>query len=462
MKRYKGRGVILYLILLIFLLIKIFHILNQRGISWDSAVYIEMGKYIFSTSKIGLWEPARPLIWPIFMGSLWKLGLNPIIFGRILELTFSLGCVYLTYLIGKESFNENIALLSAFFLAFSPTFLFYSSTILTGIPSTFFALLGIYFLIKKNYLLSGLSIGLSFMMRFLQLFVLIPIVFIILLYKKKKLKKIVDLSYGFLIILIPYLILNMFLYKNPVYPFLLQMFMTEYTGWIFHQPLSFYFINLFRENFLTLFVIIGIVFILKKRDYKEFTILSIFLLFFIFLNLIEHKETRFILVFLPYMYLIMSYGIFGISNLIKKKKSIFYLVIILGGIGWLIQETAQIGIPMYREYPEFSGYLKISDVKNGIWISNPIFIVDSDKKTDELIYYPLYNSKKISELTKRLSKAKHILIDTCDILPCPPADKNCPNKTNDFLDHLKNNFKTVYHKKENNCEQFIFKTISSL
>lgn len=460
MKQHKTKKIILYLILLSFLSIKIFYLLNQKGLLWDSAVYIGMGKYIFTLGKVGLWEPARPLIWPVFIGFLWKLGLNPIIFGRIAELIFSLGCIYLTYLIGKDVFNEKIALLSAFFLAFSPTFLFYSSTILTGIPSTFFALLSIYFLIKKNYFSTGLFLALSFITRFLQLFILIPIIFALVKYNKKKLRKIMGLVYGFLIISLPYLVLNTFLYKNPLYPPLLQIFMTQYTGWAFHQPLSFYSINLLKENFLILFAIIGTIAILKQKGYKKITILNLFLLFFIFFNSIAHKEIRFILVFLPYIYLITSCGIFKTINITKKKKTIVHLIGIVTIIILLIQITSQTKIPKYEEYPEFTNYLKINDIKDGIWISNPLFIINTNKKADELIYYPLYNSKKIDILKEKLPKAKHILIRTCDILPCPPTDKNCPNKTINFLDSLKKDFKIVHYKKENSCEQFIFRITS--
>jgi len=453
MKQHKTKKIILYLILLLFLSIKLIHLLTQKGMTWDSAVYIGMGKYIFSLGRTGLWESSRALVWPIFLGFLWRIGLNPVIFGKILELMFSLGCIYLVYLIGRKVFNEKIALLSAFFVAFNPVFLFYSSSILTGIPSLFFSLLGIHLFIKNRYFLAGLFVSLSFMTRFLQLFVLIPMVFI--LYKKKRLKKIINLSYGFLIILVPYLVLNIFLYKNPIYPFLLQVFMSKYTGWVFNEPLSFYFINLFKENFLVLFAIIGAVIILKQKDYKKSLVLGIFLLFFVFFNLIAHKEMRFILVFLPYMCLVMSYGIFKCLNLVKKR--LIYLVVIIVGIVLLVQISSQIKVPMYKEYKEFIDYLEEDEVEEGIWISNPVFIVNSDKKADELIYYPLYNSKRINVLKEKLPKVKHILIDTCDILPCPAADKNCYDETGRFLEITKKDFETFYYKKENRCEQFIFR-----
>ncbi len=455
MKKYKGKQIILFLVMLFFLLIKIFHLMNQKGMSWDSAVYIGMGKYIFSLGKIGLWESSRPLVWPIFLGFLWKIGLNLVVFGKILGLMFSLGCIYLVYLIGKRAFNEKVALLSVFFVAFNPVFLFYSSSTLTGIPSLFFSLLSIYLFVKNRYFLSGLFVSLSCMTRFLQLFILIPFIFI--LYKKRRLKKMINFSYGFLIILVPYLILNIFLYKNPIYPFLLQMFMSKYTGWVFNEPLSFYFINLFKDNFLVLFAIIGTVIIFRQKDYKKSIILGVFWLFFVFFNLIKHKEMRFILVFLPYMCLVMSYGIFKSLNLVRKRKKLFYLVVIIAGIVLLVQISSQIKVPMYKEYREFIDYVEKDDVKEGIWISNPVFIVNSDKKADELIYYPLYNPKRIDLLKGELVKANHILIVTCDILPCPVADKSCYDETGRFLEIMKKDFEAFYYKKEDSCEQFIFR-----
>lgn len=457
MKQHKAKKIILYLILLFFLSIKIFHLFNQKGILWDTAVYINMGKYMFSLGKAGLWEPARPLILPIFLGFLWRIGFEPISFGSILEVAFSAGCIYLTYLIGKDIFNENIALLSALLLAFSPSFLFYSSVILTEIPSLFFSLLAVYFLIKKRYFLTGLFIGLSFMTRFLQLFILIPIISLLFLSKKDEIKGMINLAFGFFLIIFPCLISNIFLYKNPIYPFLLQIFMTQNTGWVFNRLLSFYFISLLKENFLVLFVIISVIIILKQKNYKKIMILGIFLIFFIFFNSIAHKEMRFILTFLPYLYLIASYGFYSTFNLIKRKKSLFYLAFILMSIIWLSQAIIQFKIPIYKEYPEFVGYMQRDDVEDGIWISNPIFIVDSNKKADELIYYPLYNSKKIDILKQRLPKAKHILLDTCDILPCYPTDRGCYAKTDDLLDSIRRDFKIFYHKKEDGCEQFIFK-----
>ncbi len=456
----------LYLIIILFLSIKLFHLFIQKGITWDGAVYIAMGKYIFSLGKIGLWEPARPIIWPLLLGLISKTGLNIIILTRLAELLFSLGCIILTYTITKEVFEEKIATIATLFLALSPTFLLYSSSTLTGIPSTFFALASIYYLINKKYYLTGLFIGLSTMTRFLQLLITIPITITILLQiknNKHKLKKIIkqirNLAYGFLTITIPYLILNIRLYKNPIYPFLMQSFMTKYTGWIYHQPFQFYILNLIKENPLILFSIIGIIIIIRqtinKKDIKKTTILGPLIIFFIFFSSIAHKETRFIITFLPYLYMITAYGIIKTLNTLKNKKILYTIMIFLTLI-WVISEITQIKIPNYKEYDEFQDYIEKIPQNENIWITNPIFIVNSNKKPEELIYYPIYNSKKIDKLKENIEKANHILIDTCDILPCQAYDEKCNEKNKELFKILKEKLSTSYKEEKYGCKQLIF------
>ena len=165
---------------------------------------------------------------------------------------------------------------------------------------------------------------------------------------------------------------------------------------------------------------------------------------------------RFVIVFLPYMYMVVSYGIFKSSKIARKKKLVYPIIAIIGVI-WLVSSINQAAVPNYREYPEFSDYLKKDDIREGIWVSNPAFMVESDRKADELVYYPLYSSRKIDALKKRVSEAEHILIDTCDLLPCPPSDKECKGKTAEFFGVLKKDFKLYYHGKENGCEKFIFR-----
>lgn len=456
--------------MLVFFLTKFFILFFQENIWWDSAVYIGIGKYIFSYGNSGLWEPSRPLIWPLILGFFWKLGFDAVFF-RILELLFATGCIYLTYLIAKKTFNNKIALFSALFLAFSPTFYFFSTISLSGIPSLFFALLSIYFFMDKKYFLTGIFSGLAFMTRFLQLFIFIIILLILILYFKKNkvlFKNILKIVIGFFIIITPYLIFNYIAYNDVFYPFIIQNFMTENTGFIFHQSFWFYFVGLLKENYLSIISILGFYIIIKKsfnvkdnNEFKEITITTIFLIFFVFLNLIKHKEIRILIIVLPYLYIITSYSLYHITKKIKIEKTLFYSLIILIFSIWFLQSFSNIYILEYNEvqqknkYSAFQKYLNSNNIQGNIWISNPILALYTDKKIEELIYYPTFDTEKYNELKNKMKQSNHILIDTCDIA-CEPIALNCIEEKSEFLILLKENLNQVYFDNLGDCKQFIF------
>ncbi|MEK6876668.1 MAG: hypothetical protein AABX63_04600, partial [Nanoarchaeota archaeon] len=58
----------------IFLIVKLVSLFAAADIWWDSAVYLGMGKYIYSSGDSGLWEASRPLVWPLILGFFWKIG----------------------------------------------------------------------------------------------------------------------------------------------------------------------------------------------------------------------------------------------------------------------------------------------------------------------------------------------------------------------------------------------------
>ena len=457
-----NRGIIL--IITLFFLTKIFLIFFQENVWWDSAVYIGMGKYIFSYGNSGLWEASRPLIWPLILGFFWKFGFS-ILFFRVLELFFAVGCIYLAYLIAKDVFNKKVALFSALFLAFSPTFYFFSAILLSEISSLFFALLSVYFFINKRFFLTGLFSGAAFMARFLQLFVFIAMFFIFAFnYKKNRLlfKNFLSIVSGFFIVAAPYLLFNHLVYNNAFYPFILQKFLTENTGFVFHQPFWFYLINLLSENILALISIFGLYLIIKNSpNFKQITIASIFLIFFIFMNFINHKEMRILIVALPYLYIIASYPLNYIIEKLKTKNVLFYPFIILIFSILFLQSFSNIYALEYNElqqknkYAAFQDYLGNDDIKGNIWISNPVFALYTDKKINELLYYPTFNTVKYNELKNKFKQGSHVLIDTCDIA-CEPVAAACPKEKAEFLTLLEENFNQVYHSKIGNCRQFIF------
>ena len=462
MKSFIGKHKVFVLILLLFFIVKLYSLFIAHDIWWDSSVYAGMGKYIYSSGKVGLWETSRPIVWPLMLGFFWKLNLNYIFFGKLLAILFSLGTLVLTYLIAHKLFNRKIAVISVIFLSLSSTFFLFNSIMHAEIPSTFFMLLGFYLFIRKNYNLSGLFLGIAFMTRFFQIFAFITLsllLFYLVVKKKEPYRKLFFFSMFFLIPVLPYLILNYILYNNPFYPFILQSFMTKYTGWVFSQPFYFYFIALIKENILVLFSILGLLFIFKRFDSKKpsldmLSLVLVFLFIFIPYNLVAHKEMRLLIPALPFLYILTSYGLFYFINLFKKNKN---LILSLLMMIFLIFNVPNLKFDKYEDnLGPFYKYIQTKNIDNGLWISNPAFIAHSDLKVNNLIYYPLYNSKKINELAVNIGNAKHILINTCDLLPCPSSDIFCDQKHDDFINLLKNNFNIELFSKNKQCEYYIF------
>jgi len=447
----------LILIIIFFLSLYLLNVNTDADLWWDSSVYVGMGKYIYTYGEVGLFEDSRPLVWPLMLGFIWNLGLDIVFFGKLMVLLFGIGIVILTYLIAYQLFDKKIALISSLLIAFSPTFFLFNSVMFAGIPSTFFSMLGLYWFIKGNQSLSGLFFGIAFMTRFFQILIIIPVYlfFIYVIYKKKStIKKFLISLLFFIIPLVPFLIFNFIVYNNPVYPFQLQIYMTQFTGWIFHQPFGFYFSNLVKENVLVLFSILGIIFIFRNEKFTKFIIPFIFLFAFILFNLSEHKEIRFLLQIFPFLYILTSYGIVKFSDMFKTHKNILLFIIILIGI---FQVTPNLRLNDYDDKLDiFYNFVQNNDIIENIWISNPSFIVKTELKTDELIYYPLYNIEKMGELQNRMDEAKYVLINTCDVLPCPPWEELCNQEHNNFINLLKQEFNLYLSESRGECEYYIF------
>ena len=464
---FKSTGFLLFLILIIGCVVRIIYFFDN-AIWWDTSVYIGMAKYIYSWGESGLWEASRPLVWPSILGFFSLFETNALYAGKVLQTFFSLGIVLTTFFIGKKVFNESTALLAALFVAVSPTLLFFNTVPMTAIPSTFFCVLGIFFLLKKKNLAAGFFIGLATMTRFLQVFVLLPLVlYVIYCYIRKKVEMktvipaVLSFLSGFLIITLPYLILNYFLYSNPIEPFLLQVFLTENTGWMYYQHWSYYFIYLAKENPLTIFVLSSFFYIFwnrKKREARQrlYLILALFLAFFLFFTSTPHKEGRFIITFLPYLYLLASFGFISAYKSFKKDKNIdiYSVLMVLLIFGWLIQTSTQMFPYQGKNLKTDSQrYLEIADEGKSIWISDPRIAFYSDKNAN-LLYYPAFTYRHINKLKTEIQLDDVLLMNTCDLL-CKPGHEKCIMERPHFFNYLLENFNTVHYKKIGECEEYI-------
>jgi len=104
----------------------------------------------------------------------WYLGVPTFyVWGRLLTVLFGVGCVYLTYHIGRRAFGALTGFVAAAVLAVAPGAVYYSGVLRTDVPMTFMVLLafaaGLRILrggTRLDYLLAGILAGLAIVTKY--------------------------------------------------------------------------------------------------------------------------------------------------------------------------------------------------------------------------------------------------------------------------------------------------------
>ena len=463
---FRGNWQILTFLVLA-ILISISILVNNPRVVWDEASYIGVAKHIYSGGEIGFNEIARPVVLPIIIGFFWKLGANIVMAGRIIAFIFLMMLFYLTYLTGKELFNKTIALIAAVMLFLTPIFFSYSFRILTGIPSSFFALLAIYlFVKKKNPSLIGIFAGLAFLLRFPNglVFAALIIIYVILLYKNKfaELKKAFFVVLGFLLPTLSFLIYNYIKYKPFVSeswhaifrPFIYATgVMSNETLWMFEKGYVFFLVELVKQNAFFVFCIFGLIFFVRKRLYRNANynlLMMILVLLFGYFTQLAHKEIRYSLIFLPYLALLASFGVYELWNFQKKNAVLSNIVKLLIScvVVFSIFSAVSDDISAYRGtfvshsniYTDYYEFFKEARPDGAVFSTDPLPVVFLDSKfylgfsLDRAIHdYDLYKDE----------------ISTVFYTPrsfvCQAIDLECHNKKALFLQRLLDDKRLVFY-----------------
>jgi len=459
-------GIILLLSLFLFSNLSLLDFDDDVG--WDSSVYIGMGKYIYSLGDSGLWEPIRPLILPLMLGPIWKMGLDPIIAGRLLIIFFSIFTILLVYLITKKLFSKTTAIIASIITAFSPIMFDMSDRILVEIPAVCFLLLGFYLYLNNRILLSGVLFGLAFLTKFPTALLFIVIIgiglFNLLRYKgKNTLKNISHITLGFLLVTTPYFLFNYLFYGNPFFPLISAKYVIDNVVGctiLYLKPSSYYLTLLLKNNFLHLFWIVGVYFILVNKENRKNRLIIVLysVSFFIYFTLLTCKTQRYLMQSLPFIAILASYGIVQSFRKIKNKFNLIIFAILIISVSLTVNHVIKNEQSGSVSELEFYNYLSDKNVDGQILTTTPLITLYTDHKL-ELIYYPLYGSERIdyyiSYIKNNKQRIDYIFIHTADI-PCNPADILCKDKTINFLNVLKDNYDLEFHAKSNGDEYFIF------
>ncbi len=215
---------------------------------------------------------------------------NALFWGRYVTALFSLGNVFLTYLLAKKLFNKKVGLISAFLLAFNYKHVMNSHIGLPDIYNAFFVLLSFLMAVNiwrkpnfKYYLLAGVVAGLSFSVKY-QIFGIIPILvahlFQTIQNRKFDLKKLINFKIVILLLSVP----AVFFLINPYHLVnleealkILKYVSLKYalgTNKLNLYPFSyFYHVDLGPFEFVLVFAGLGIA-IVKKHVQKLLLLLS--------------------------------------------------------------------------------------------------------------------------------------------------------------------------------------------
>ena len=450
------------LILAVALIARLVFLFATNELWWDSAVYIGMGKHIFSLGKLGLWEHIRPFFVPFFLGIFWKLNLDVILAGKILELIFSAGSIVLLYLIAKNIFNKRTALIAASIFSFSSALFLMNFQLYTEIPAVFLILSGLYSYLKEKHLLAGLFLGFAFIAKF-PAGIFFAILLVVILFSKN-IKKISIFCAGFALVAVSFFIINQIAYGSFLLPLIdAKKAIADVLGcnFLWHKPWHWYFsFILLKENFLHIFSLVGIYYFLKKPNTKKTIVFLFLVLPFVYFLQLHCRDWRYLIVVVPFLVLFVADGI---NRQIKNKEHFFPIVAIVLvlsaalSLGFYHENTVQPS----QEQQQYVEFIKNNEIKGEIWSSNPAIVVYSDEKIHK-IYYPVFNSEKgwmfYQYLKNNSGKIEYVFLDRCGGgIICHPDDDECAKNLDYIYSNLNNNFDIVYDKTRGICNYRIYR-----
>jgi len=316
-----------------------------------------------------------PTFYPYFLGTLsipvkfffkikaWSLDTYKIyvtIFGRFMSILLGLGSIFLTFVLANRLYNEKVGLLSALFLSLSLFHVQNSAWATLDVPNSFFFILTLYFAFKmyedptpKFYFLTGVSLGILVGTKYTGAIALIPIL-ILHYYQnyqthrerwevipnivKSSLSK--NLSILFLCAGVTFFLTTPGIILKPI-GFVDSIFWELNLGggrlYQSKSGLSLFFSmikNFIRATgpFLSLFMILGLIYPFRRGWDKEIPLLATIILFFISFGALP---ARHLIAILPLTSILGAYAIFILYRKVHQRfipKPIWFSLLTL----WII------------------------------------------------------------------------------------------------------------------------------
>lgn len=405
------KSIDLFLIVFFFLAVHGALILRPHIFEFDEAVYVAIGKYLFSHGTVGLFDDQRPLIIAFILGLIWKAGLPVSICGEMVILAFSALLICLVYKIGSTLFDRKAAFFSALLLAVSPVYFHYSSLFFTEIPSALFALLALFCYMTKRPFASGILAGIAFLVKFPQALIFISLLAVLvteIVYRwnsrdslRALLKDALFITGGFLLVLLPFFIFNLIVYRDVDQSLIRRLFHPVFAGMYaqsdsfkavqgFWNSTFYYPIMAVRENPLLIFSAVGFFLFLTRaslRDLQSRVLLIAFIVTYGYFTTIITKDARYLNILLPYFALFSGaalswlYHCFekrsaGMRCMLRNAAAGLSLFVLLAGINRALCGVEESCVMRPREEPpmirDYGRYFSKNPAKGAILTCDPI------------------------------------------------------------------------------------------
>lgn len=468
---------IFWILLIIFILIIVYSLINYIPY-WDEAVYINNGKYLYSLGEVSTYEYQRPPLMGIITGFFWFLGLNEILFSKmVLIIIFLLGLFYLYKI--SEDLKQGSGIITTLLFTSLSSISFFTNRLLTEIPGACISIIGYYFFTKKRYLLSGFILSLAFLFRYPTglVFGVLGIFLFIELIKTKKTNDLLKYGLGFSILTVPFIILNYILIENTLpffkkilFPFTSASNMVLANAYdLTTTGIKYYLKFLFTENLLLVFFIIFIIFtIVYKKIRKDvfknklYIPVLISILYFFYISSIVHYEPRYFISALPFFTIIagitMIYIIEKINfQKINLKKIIEFLLILFVIFTFFSVITNQIYENKLIDQNKIKNYYKYiqeidPEYQEYVLIDNPVYGIYNEKHKIEYLSGINFAKEKIN-----IFNPKYILFEERNYVCWREDDSSCFEKLNSFQEKIKKDYYLIYTAYFYNTKHYIYK-----
>ena len=466
-------------------------ILRTPDIWWDEGTYIGMAKFLFSGGMSGFMEFYRPIILPIIIGIGWKIGLSPIAFGKIVSMICGLMTIYMTYFIAKKIHNLNVGIIAALIISTTYYFVFFSTKILTGIPSLLLILLAINELVnndlrEKNVARAGVLVALAFLMRYTAIMI-IPAILVGIIINSKKVKEtalssviaknsvfsspVDDSKYEHIISNIkiffatfcatvaPYFIGAYLAYNDPLYSISRAISGIQSAEGYFTTTTIDLVIQIFQQNPLLMFSLAGICYYMKKADANKIIILAALAMAVVMIANTPVKVLRYTIIALPFLSITAASGIYLILKRLQIRKAKMFInmlvliaaVIVLGAV--LIYPKMPIANVSMEEIESIYNYPVSNGIDGAVITSDPMISAYIDNRI-VVLGWPNY-TKVNYEDNKRDSAL--IFVKVCD-LRCPIDDGGCEVFREEFVQLIKEENRMIREESIDNCSHILLES----